>query len=325
MTIVRIVAALLAALAAPPGSAQAPFPVKTLTIINPNAPGGTSDIIGHGMSEPLRQALRQTVIMTSRVGAGGAVGGAHVANAPADGYTVLLNTVTHVLIPITDNLLGRSSGYAVDDFQLLARITADPMLFVVHPGIAVKSFKEFIAQAKAKPGALVFSSTGLYGSAHIMMAMMMRQADMTLIHSPFNGAGPAMTAVLGNHANTTFAPAGVASPHIQSGRVRVLAQSGPKRVGLFPDLPTLRESGYDADLMLWAGFFAHAKIPPSAAKTWQAALREGAQDPKFRDAMAKISVTVDYLDGEGLKPWYEAELKRLDREIRAIGKIEARN
>lgn len=322
--IVRIAAALTVVLASTTAGAQA-FPAKTLTIINPNAPGGTSDIIGHGMTEPLRQAMRQPVIMTSRVGAGGAVGGAYVANAPADGYTVLLNTVTHVLIPITDNLLGRSSGYAVDDFQLLARITADPMLFVVHPAIPVKGVRDFVAHSKAKPGELVFSSTGLYGSAHIMMAMMMRHADMSLIHSPFNGAGPAMTAVLGNHANTTFAPAGVASPHLQSGRVRALAQSGPKRVALFPDLPTLRESGYDADLMLWAGFFAHTKIPVTAARTWQTALRESAQDPKFREAMAKINVTVDYLDGEPLKAWYDGELRRLDREIRTIGKIEARN
>ncbi len=322
--IVKSAAALMLVLASTIAGAQA-FPTKTLTIINPNAPGGTSDIIGHGMSEPLRQALRQPVIMTSRVGAGGAVGGAHVANAPADGYTVLLNTVTHVLIPITDNLLGRSSGYAIDDFQLLARITTDPLLFVVHPTIPVKSVKDFVAHAKAKPGELVFSSTGLYGSAHIMMAMMMRQADLSLIHSPFNGAGPAMTAVLGNHANTTFAPTGVASPHLQSGRVRALAQSGPKRVALFAELPTLRESGYDVDLMLWAGFFAPAKIPVAAARTWQAALRESAQDPKFREAMAKINVTVDYLDGESLKAWYDGELRRLDREIRAIGKIEARN
>jgi len=322
--IVKSAAALMLALASTIAGAQA-FPTKTLNIINPNAPGGTSDIIGHGMSEPLRQALRQPVIMTSRVGAGGAVGGAHVANAPADGYTVLLNTVTHVLIPITDNLLGRSSGYAVDDFQLLARITTDPLLFVVHPTIPVKNVKDFVAHAKAKSGELVFSSTGLYGSAHIMMAMMMRQADLSLIHSPFNGAGPAMTAVLGNHANTTFAPTGVASPHLQSGRVRALAQSGPKRVALFTDLPTLRESGYDADLMLWAGFFAPAKIPVTAARTWQAALRESAQDPKFREAMAKINVTVDYLDGESLKAWYDGELRRLEKEIRAIGKIEARN
>jgi tripartite-type tricarboxylate transporter receptor subunit TctC len=315
--------ALLCALGAQQAYAQT-FPAKTLTIINPNAPGGTSDIIGHGMTEPLRQALRQPVVMMSRVGAGGAVGGAYVAAAPADGYTVLLNTITHVLIPITDNLLGKSSGYTVDDFQLLARITADPMLLVVHPSVPVKSVKDFVAQAKAKPGDLVFSSTGVYGSAHIMMAMLMRSTGITLIHSPFNGAGPAMTAVLGNHANMTFAPAGVASPHVQSGRVRAVAQSGPKRVALFPDLPTLREAGYEADLMLWAGFFAHAKIPAAAAKTWQAALRESAQDPKFRDAMTKINVTVDYLDGEPLKAWYDAELKRLQREIGAIGKLEAR-
>lgn len=319
-----IAAALLATLSAAPAGAQEQFPARVVNIINPNAPGGTSDIIGHGMTEPLRQAFRQPVIMTSRVGAGGAVGGIYVAQAPADGYTILLNTVTHVLIPITDVALGRSSVYSVQDFIMPARITADPLLFVVHQSIPAKTVSEFIAYAKSKPGEVIFSSTGLYGSAHLTMVMLMRAADVKLIHSPFNGAGPAMTAVLGNHANAFFAPTGVASPHVQSGRVRLLAQSGPTRVPLFADTPTLKESGYDVDLILWAGFFLPAKTPPAVVRTWQAALRESAQDQKFRDAMAKINVTVDYLDGDALKVWYDEELKRLDREVRAIGKIEGR-
>src|SRR5882724_1109882 len=124
---IRIALAMYLALSAAAVSAQA-FPARTINIINPNAPGGTGDIIGHGMTESLRTAFKQPVILINRAGAGGAVGGAFVAQAPADGYTVLLNTVTHVLIPITDNLFGRSSGYTVEDFQLLARITADPLL-----------------------------------------------------------------------------------------------------------------------------------------------------------------------------------------------------
>jgi tripartite-type tricarboxylate transporter receptor subunit TctC len=320
-----IAAALLAILPAAPTVAQDAFPSRMVTIINPNAPGGTSDIIGHGMTEPLRQAFKQSVIMTSRVGAGGAVGGAFVAQAPADGYTVLLNTVTHVLIPITDNVLDRTSSYSVNDFVMPARITADPMLLVVHQSIPASTVSEFIAYAKSKPGEVIYSSTGLYGSAHLAMAMLTRAAGVRLIHSPFNGAGPAMTAVLGNHANAFFAPAGVASPHVQSGRVRVLAQSGPTRVALFPDTPTVKESGYDVDLMLWAGFFLPAKTPPAVVRSWKSALRESAQDARFRDAMTKINVTVDYLDGDALKVWYDDELKRLEREIRAIGKIEGRN
>jgi tripartite-type tricarboxylate transporter receptor subunit TctC len=325
LRIEMIAAALLAVLPAAPAGAQETFPSRVVNIINPNAPGGTSDIIGHGMSDALRQAFKQPVVMTSRVGAGGAVGGAYVAQAPADGYTVLLNTVTHVLIPITENMFGRSAGYTVQDFVMPARITADPLLFVVHQSIPARSVSEFIAYARSKPGEVVYSSTGLYGSAHIAMAMLTRAADVKLIHSPFNGAGPAMTAVLGNHANAFFAPAGVASPHVQSGRVRLLAQSGPARVALFADTPTLKEAGYDVDLTLWAGFFLPAKTPPAVVRTWQAALRESAQDQRFRDAMTKINVTVDYLDGDALKVWYDEELKRLEREIRAIGKIETRN
>ena len=320
-----IAAALLAMLAAAQACAQDAFPSRLITIVNPNAPGGAGDIIGHGMSEPLRQAFKQSVILTNRAGAGGAVGGAYVAQAPADGYTVLLNTVTHVLIPITDSVMGKPGGYAVSDFVLVARITADPLLLVVHQSIPVATVKEFVAYAKSKPGQVVYSSTGVYGSGHIAMAMFERAADVKLLHSPFNGGGPAMTAVLGNHTNAFFAPAGVASPHIQSGRVKLLAQSGPARVSLFADTPTVKETGYDVDLTLWTGYFLPAKTPPGVVRTWQAAVRDGAQDARFREAMNKVSVTVDYLDGDALKAWYDNELKRLEREIRAIGKLEGRN
>src|ERR1700704_6131454 len=121
-TIPAVAAGLVLALAAALAGAQEPFPSRLITVVNPNAPGGTADIITRGMSDPLQRAFKQNVITVNRPGAGGAVGGEAVAKGPADGYTVLLNTVTHVLIPITDKVLGRSSGYTPDDYILLARV-----------------------------------------------------------------------------------------------------------------------------------------------------------------------------------------------------------
>jgi len=304
--------------------AQDTFPSRLITVVNPNAPGGTADIITRGMTEPLQRAFRQSVITVNRPGAGGAVGGAAVATGPADGYTVLLNTVTHVLIPITDNLFGRSSGYTPADYVLLARITADPLLLVVHPSLPARTVREFVELARRRPGEIVFSSTGTYGSGHIAMAMLMRAGNVSMLHSPYNGAGPAMVALLGGHVQSFFAPSGVASPHVQAGKLRLLAQSSAKRVAAFADTPTVKEAGYDVEFSLWTGYFAPVKTPAAALKAWQAALRASAADPKFKSAMEKLSVTVDYLDGDALKAWYDAELKRLEREIRAIGKIEGR-
>jgi tripartite-type tricarboxylate transporter receptor subunit TctC len=319
---VLMVAAL--ALAAPMAGAQEAFPARMITVVNPNAPGGTADIITRGMTEPLQRAFKQTVVTINRPGAGGAVGGAYVATVPADGHTVLLNTVTHVLIPITDNFLGRSSGYTPDDYVLLARLTADPLLLVVHPSMPVRTLKEFVELARRKPGEIVFSSTGLYGSGHVSMAMLMRAANVNLLHSPYNGAGPGIIALLGGHTQSFFAPSGVASPHVLAGKLRLLAQSGAKRVPSFADTPTAKESGYDIEFVLWTGYFAPVKTPAAAVRAWQAALRESAADPRFTSTMEKVNVTVDYLDGDPLKAWYANELKRLDREIRAIGKIESR-
>ena len=317
-------ASLFLALSASLSGAQEPFPSRLVTVVNPNAPGGTSDIITRGMTEPLQRAFKQTVVTINRVGAGGAVGGAYVAKASADGYTVLLNTVTHVLIPITDNALGRPAPYSPGDFVLLARITADPLLLVVHPSLPAKTVKELVGLARKKPGELTYSSPGLYSSGHISMAMLMRSAKISLLHSPYNGAGPAMIGVLGGHVYMFQAPAGVASPHVASGRVRLIAQTGPKRVPALPDTPTLKEAGYDAEFILWAGYFAPVRTPPAAVNAWQVALRESAADPRFKSAMERINVIVDYLDGDALKAWYDAELKRIEREIRAIGKIESR-
>jgi tripartite-type tricarboxylate transporter receptor subunit TctC len=322
--IATIAVSLSLTLAAAVAPAQESFPSRTVTIVNPNAPGGTSHIIGHGMIEPLQRALKQQVIMINRVGAGGAVGGAYTARAPADGYHVLLNTVTHVLIPITESVLGRTAPYSPADFILLARVTSDPLLFVVHPSLPVKSVKELIAMAKGKPGELTYSSPGLYSTGHISMAMLARAAKVDLLHAPFNGAGPAMVAVLGGHVFMMHVPVGVGSPHVGAGRVRLIAQTGARRGPAFPDTPTLKEAGYDADFVLWAGYFAHAKTPPAAVKVWQTALREAAADPRFKSAMSKINVTIDYEDGAALKIWYDAELKRLEQGMREIGKIERR-
>lgn len=319
-----IIVPLLMALSASLAGAQESFPSRLITVVNPNAPGGTSDIITRGMTDPLQRAFKQTVVTINRVGAGGAVGGAYVAKAPADGYTVLLNTVTHVMIPITENVQGRSPPYSPDDFILLARVSADPLLFVVHPSMPVKSVKELVALASKKPGDLTYSTPGLYSSGHISMAMLTGKANVSLLHAPYNGAGPAMTAVLGGHVFMMHAPVGVASPHVQAGKVRLIAQTGAARGPAFPDTPTLKEAGFDAEFVLWTGYFAPARTPPAAVKAWETALRKSADDPKFRTAMATINVTVDYLDGDALKTWYDAELKRLDREIRAIGKIERR-
>jgi tripartite-type tricarboxylate transporter receptor subunit TctC len=229
-----------------------------------------------------------------------------------------------VLIPITETALGRAAPYSPDDFVLLARITADPLLFVVHPSLPARSVKEVIALAKAKPGELTFSSPGLYSSGHISMAMLTRAANAKLLHAPFNGAGPAMTAVLGGHVFMMHVPVGVGSPHVSAGRVRLIAQTGPVRNRAFANTPTLKESGYDAEFMLWAGYFAHARTPPAIIKIWQGALRESAADPKFAAAMGKINVNIDYLDGDALDAWYAGELRRLDSEIRAMGKLEPR-
>lgn len=321
MRLIAIAAAAAVLGLGPQGAQAQEFPARNITVVNPNAPGGMSDIISRGMTGALQRIFKQPVITTSHTGAGGAVGAAYVAKAEPDGYTVLLNTVTFATIPLVDQMLSRPNAYKLDEFKLVARITADPLVLVVNPEGGAKTLKDFIALSKSKPGELVFSSTGIYSGPHLAMEMFNRAAGLKMRHVPANGAGPALTAVLGQHAAATMAPAGVASQHIQSGRVLLLAQTGDKRVPGF-DAPTLKEAGYNAQFVLWAGIFAPAKTPDAVIKKWQAALKEASTDAEFKDAMAKLNVTIDYQDGPALDSWYKEELARLNDAIQAIGKIE---
>lgn len=313
----------LSALAGPV-SADEPFPTRAVTIVNPFPPGGLADLTGRPLAAAMEKVLKQPVVITNKPGAAGAVGMQSVAVAKPDGYTVLITVPAISTLPEVDRLFGRTSSYTPDQLTPLALINADPTIIVVNASQPWTSVKELLDDARKRPNEIVFSSSGIYGASHVPMEMLLHAAGgLKMRHLPTTGGGPATTAVLGNHAHLWCSPPGVAAAHIKSGKLRPLAVTGATRHPYFPDIPTLKELGYDVEYYLWIGLFLPRGTPAGPTKVLREAVRQAVEDPAFKSAMEKIQVPIAYKDADEFKAWWDADAARNAVTVRRMGKIEA--
>ena len=257
-----LVVAVLVMLGAVPAAAQEAFPSRPITIVNPYPPGGQADLSGRPFAAALQKVLKQPVVLTNKSGAAGAVGMQSVAVAKPDGYTLLITVPSLHTLPEVDKLFGRAPTFTRDQLAPIARLNADPLVVAVNAERPWKSMKEVLDDAKKRPGEIVFASAGLYGATHVPMEMILNAAGgLKMRHLPTAGGGPATTAVLGGHADLWASTIGPATPHIKSGKIRPLAVTSVKRHEFFPDVPTLKELGYDVEFSLWVGLFAPKNTP----------------------------------------------------------------
>ncbi|MBI4206431.1 MAG: tripartite tricarboxylate transporter substrate binding protein [Betaproteobacteria bacterium] len=301
--------------------AQDKYPSRTISIVSPFPPGGTSDLTARQLAPVLERIFKQPVTVQNRPGAAGATGAQVVANATPDGYTLILHLVSISALPERDKLFGTKPAYTRDQFVGIARLTADPPMLVVHPSLPVKNLKEFVSLAKKKPGEMIFSSSGLYGASHVPYEMFLQAAGLKMRHLPTTGGAPAMTAVLGGHAISWACPPNIAAPHLQSGKVRAYAQWGAKRLEAFPDVRTFKEQGYDIEYYLWGGLFAPKDIPPQVFNTLRETVRKAVADPDFIKGMEKIRTPIAYQDADEFKAFWDKDAAKLARVIQKIGKV----
>jgi tripartite-type tricarboxylate transporter receptor subunit TctC len=246
-----------------------------------------------------------------------------VAVAKPDGYTLLITVPSLHTLPEVDKLFGRPQTFTRDQFVPIARLNADPLIVAVNAERPWKSLKELLDDAKKRPGAITFASAGLYGATHVPMEMVLNAAGgVKMRHLPTAGGGPATTEVLGGHADLWASTIGPATPHIKSGKIRPLAVTSVKRHEYFPDVPTLKELGYDVEYYLWIGLFAPKGTPAPIVKVLRDATRQAVQDPEFRAALEKLSAPAAYQDADEFKPWLDADAARLAEVIKRIGKVE---
>ena len=314
----RIFAAMTALLAL---GAQAQYPTKPITMIVPFPPGGVADIVGRPLAATMEKSLGQPVVVLNRTGAGGAVGMTAAAKADPDGYTILMTLSSISIFPVSDPLQGRAAPYQISDFVPIALVTADPTVLVVSGDSPYKTIQEFVAGAKANPGKINYSSSGVFGTLHVAMEMFAGAAGIKLFHVPYQGGGPAVRALLSGEVQALASGPAAAIGQIQAGKMRALAGWGAKRLVLMPDLPTFKELGYqDVEFYIWSGVVAPAATPAQAQHKLRAAVRAAVADPLFAGAMAKVRTPIYYLDAPEFKDFWFEDAKRLRDAVIKIGK-----
>lgn len=261
------------------GSAWAQsFPTKPIRIINPAAPGGNSEVFFRLLAPKMSEAIGQNFVMDYRPGAGGTIGGDVIAKSKPDGYTTGLVAASFVINPSTYKKLPFDTAR---DFTPLGIIVDVPSGLVVHPSMPVKSVKELIALARQRPGQIFFSSSGRGGIGHLAGEMLNASAHIELVHVPYKGAGPALVDLIAGHVQMLFASVPLLVPHIEAGKVRLLAQTGEKRSSSLPDVPTMQEAGVPGYVVRsMFGFVGPAGIPRPIAEKLNGALVTAINDPK---------------------------------------------
>lgn len=309
--------------AATAGAQSTDFPNRAITMVVAFPPGGQADLAARPTAAAMERVLRQPVVVQNRGGAAGAIGNAFVARSAPDGYTLLMALSSLAVIPEAEKLFGRTPPYTVDQFAPIALVNADPTMLAVPASAPWRTLEEFIAAAKADPGSIPYGSSGTYGTLHVAMEMFTAAAGIRLLHVPFAGAGPAITALLGGQIRAMASAPGTLTQHVREGRVRVLACWGKDRVPAFPDVPTFMEKGFpEVEFYIWAGLFAPAATPAPVIARLREAVGQAVRDPQLVQAFTAAGAPVAYLDAPDFARFFADDSARLLRAVQRIGRVE---
>jgi len=315
-TILAALVASLAAVAALPLHAQS-YPSRAITMIVPQAAGGTNDIVGRVVSAKLAEVLGGTVVVENRVGAGGNVGTQAAAKAPKDGYTLLMTISSSQAI---NPALYKDPGFdPVKDFRPIALVGAVPNVLLANPSFPAKTVAELLAMAKAKPGELQYASAGNGTLNHLLGAMLATMGGVEIQHVPYKGVAPAMNDVMGGQLPLVFASLPSSIGQIKAGKLRALAVSGAERSPVLPDVPTVAETlpGYNGTL--WIGLFAPAGTPPDVLAALERAMAKVLAAKDLREKLEQSGVEMAAPADKPVTPAQFA--KMLDEDIAKWARI----
>ena len=305
-----------------PAIAQETYPARPVTFVNPFPPGGAADVVARPLAAVLEPILKQPVVIETKAGAAGQVGAQFAASAKPDGYTLLMHIVSISGFAEVDKLFGRPVKFTRDDFIPVARFIADPMVLVVNDKQPFNTLKELVDDAKKNPNGLIFSSSGLYGALHLPTALFAKSAGIQMRHLPTAGGGPAVTAILGNNSQVLVSSIAAANAQMKAGKLKPLACFGAQRSPALPNVPTMKELGYNIEFYLWVGLFAPKGTPEPIIAILRDASKKAAADDKFKQAMTNLGQDVAYLDQAEFKAFWDADATRVEDAVRSIGKIE---
>ena len=300
--------------------AQGAYPTKPITLVVPTAAGGTTDLSARMLAQALTPVIGQSVVVDNKGGGNGNIAASIVKRAEADGYTLFLQySGYHVISPH----LTKVAQWSQSDFQPVANVISAPQIIVVRDGLPVKTLPELIAYAKANPGKLNYASSGNGSLQHVTGAMLEQQGGVKMVHVPYKGTGPALQDLLGGQVDLTFGTAPPFMPHIQSGKLRVLAVTGKERLPSLPDVPTTAEAGYPGvNATSWFGLFAPAATPKAVIDKLAADTRAVVQSAAFKQKAQEQGATADYLGPQQMADRVKTDLASWADVVKA-SKIEA--
>jgi len=303
-------------------SARAEYPERPLTMVVPFPPGGVADTVARPIAEALARELKQPVVIENRGGAGGAVGIGHVARVPADGYTLLMSLSSISILPEADRILDRKPQYQLSQFKPIARITADPTVLVVRADAPWRTVEDFVADARRKPTAYNYGSSGNYGTMQVPMEMLKGAAGFRMTHIPYTGAGPAITALLGGQVDVLASGPSSVVNHIRAGKLRALAHWGHQPLVTLPEVPSLTERGFNVQYVQWSGIFVGAETPPAVIQRLREAVRKVAADPAVQQTVLRAGSPIEYLDAPEFADYWQKDVQAMANVVKLIGRVE---
>jgi tripartite-type tricarboxylate transporter receptor subunit TctC len=261
-----------------------PYPAKPIRFVVPYPPGGSNDVLSRIIAQAMSAGLGQQVVIDNRGGAGGMIGADNVAKSAPDGYALV-----NVQASFTANAALRTKmPYdPMGDFAYIGMMARGPLLVVVHPSLPVKTMKEFIAFARARPGAINYGSTGTGGHNHLATELFKRMAKVNMVHVPYKGVAPALTDLMGGHTQLVMTSLPSAMSQVHAGRLKALAVGSEQRSSFMPELPTIAESGVPGYMAeFWWGIAAPAKTPPDIVNRLAAELSKALQSADVKQRFA---------------------------------------
>ncbi len=309
----RILALLLSAFVLLPGNATAAYPERPITMIVAYSAGGGTDLVARAIAPYIEKQLGggAKIVILNRTGAGGEIGFAAIANAPADGYTIgFINTPPVMTIPIE-----RKAQFGPQSFDLLGNVVDDPSNFAVHAESDIRNLKDLAAYARANPGKATVGSTGIGSDDHLAMLMFERAAGVKMTHIPFKGSADVRTALASRQITVAAINVGEALQAIKGGAaMRNIGQFSLARTNLAPDLPTGREQGFDIELSSLRGLAAPKGLPPEVRARLARAVEQAARDPEFQAQAVKFFAPLRFLP----PAQFEAALRDGDQQFRKL-------
>ena len=283
----------------------ADYPSRPVELVVPASAGGGTDAVARAFAEAAKRHSPQPFVVLNRPGASGAIGMNEVLNARPDGYKVAVVIVELAILPFLNQI-----RFSADDFRMIAQLNADPAAIMVRTDAPWNKIEDFIAEAKKRPDEVMLGDSGVGSIWHLAAAPMAEKAGASFIHVPYPGAAPGLLALLGGHVDAMACSPGEAAAHVQGGKLKVLAVMADSRAPGFEDVPTLKERGIDLSIGTWRGLGLRKGTPEPVAETLADIARKVADEPSFREALARSNLGLVYAEARD----FDAVIAR-DREV----------